>query len=658
MAEPLVIENKNALGDVVVLSALFRDLSTLYPGKWDLRYAGHCSPVLWHNPHISKIYRERPAHLKVITPTYGDHIKITKDPKGGPQSRYHFLQAYFKDFNRRMKTHAILQEPRGDIHLTEDEKTVRPFQQRYWVIFPGWKNDATVKKWSPARWQQLVDALRQCGILCVQTGNSGGGCQNPRLHNVMNTVGISPIRDLFQLIYHAEGVICGITSGMHIAAALQKPCVVVAGGREPWWFEAYVNTREPTFGPVASGKVAMPHRYLHTETLLPCNAYGGCWTNKILPTEKDKARMYCHAPTTDDFGEPMPACTKLIEVPHVIEAVMQYYDNGSLPPIGPKPQIILPENTQLPAIESVAQFAKTPPADAQLVRVGPSVGHTAALQRVDLPAEPTTVPTGSALLHPLIGGKMTMCVLLYGQDYFDLHRKCINAILSTTAPSTRDLRIACNDVGTDTLNYLSRLQDQQLVDAVYVNRENRKKYPVMRQMFYDTARPIDTKWIVWFDDDSIAGRDPEWYEKLAKVIIAFHASGVRMIGREMWHGLSGSQRELIKKQPWYKGKMFQLKSGREAPNGDGVRFVTGGFWAIETAAMRAAQIPDTILGHNGGDYWIGAQLHQAGFKLKGWNGNKQFVVESSVPRRGLHELHPGDHGWSPGGAEDPARSRK
>jgi hypothetical protein len=130
-----------------------------------------------------------------------------------------------------------------------------------------------------------------------------------------------------------------------------------------------------------------------------------------------------------------------------------------------------------------------------------------------------------------------------------------------------------------------------------------------------------------------------------------------MVGASMYHGLTGQQRELAKKRPWYRGKNFQMQNGVAAPNGAGTRFVTGGFWALETDMMRKADIPDPILGHNGGDYWIGAQLFQAGGKIKNWNSSKQFIATSSVKRRGLHELHPGDPGWIPGGVSDPTRKR-
>src|SRR6185437_7025840 len=73
------------------------------------------------------------------------------------------------------------------------------------------------------------------------------------------------------LMYHAEGVLCGVTLAMHLAAAVplkpgtckQRACVVVAGGREPPHWEAYPH-----------------HQFLSTVGTLPCCANGGCWKSR------------------------------------------------------------------------------------------------------------------------------------------------------------------------------------------------------------------------------------------------------------------------------------------------------------------------------------------------------------------------------------------
>lgn len=642
---PLYLHNSCAPGDVTVMSCVARELAKQHPGKYQLHYSGSSRQLLWFNPHVYRIGGpEKPRGVGAVHDLqYGRYLKEWNKP-GNP--RLHFLNAYLDAFRRQTGIHLELTEPKGDLHLTDEEKAHRPIEEPYWLLFSGGKTDFTVKRWSAARWQQLADALSGEGIRCVQTGASGGNHWNPTLSGVFSLVGQGDLRSLMQQIYHAEGVICGITSAMHIAACFDKPCVVVAGGREPWWFEAYVNAEEPHFGPHASGNVKMPHTYLHTETLLDCCAYGGCWKNKVQRSEPDRGQLYCHKPAVIESREVLPMCTSMITPEHVFEAVMKY--RTGLSPIGPKPQVSLPAPQPL-AVTGKTFWQPSPP----FTQLGKDdVPH------VHIPAAaPPQIKTSAGLDHPTIGGKMTICVLLYG-DYHELHTKCLNSILSTTPAASRDVRVGCNAVCQRSADYVTRLFDEGQINRVYLSPENLKKYPMMRLMLHDPESPIETKWIVWFDDDSIADRDPSWYTKLGQAIVEGASHGYEMYGNVNWHGLKQSQRALASTRPWYQGRQWQLKNGRQAPNADGVQFICGYFWALSTAAMRKANIPDEILGNNGGDYWIGAQLLQAGVKIKSWNSQRQFVNYSSVPRRGVYELHPGDPGWRPGGVEDVTRTRK
>lgn len=144
------------------------------------------------------------------------------------------------------------------------------------------------------------------------------------LPGALDVTGPANLREFLWYIYHADGVICCITAAMHIAAALQRPCVVVAGGREHWWWEAYVNTSMQTFGPKAA-PVPVPHRYLHTQDLLPCCMGRGCWKNKVTRAEKDKPGYYCHDPVDDGYGQIIPQCLNMITPEMVVDAVCSYY---------------------------------------------------------------------------------------------------------------------------------------------------------------------------------------------------------------------------------------------------------------------------------------------------------------------------------------------
>ena len=163
----------------------------------------------------------------------------------------------------------------------------------------------------------------------------------------------------------------------------------------------------------------------------------------------------------------------------------------------------------------------------------------------------------------------------------------------------------------------------------------------MRDMFHDKTNPINTNYLIWFDDDTICNRDSQWLTRLAETIIENHDEGYRMYGPIYTWSIRNSQVEWIREAKWYSGRPFRDKRGRPAIGANKIHFATGSFWALETAAMKKCDIPDIRIGHNGGDYMIGEQLYQGGYKLKTFSARKQIVNWSAFPRRGLNEKHTG-----------------
>jgi hypothetical protein len=239
---------------------------------------------------------------------------------------------------------------------------------------------------------------------------------------------------------------------------------------------------------------------------------------------------------------------------------------------------------------------------------------------------------------PAVGGKVTICVLCFG-DHHQLHRRCLTSIVETVPPSRMDLRVATNQVCLDTKNYLNTLP----ITHVYENNKVRRKYQAMREMFHDPERPITSKWVLWFDDDSYA-RKPDWLVKLGTAISEIQDPDIAMLGVKMMHPLKSPKgkdpRKWFHNAIWWRGVPFQTKQGREAANGNMIHFIVGGFWALRTDAIKRCQIPGPRLNHNGGDILIGEQLHQQGLKLKLFNKDKEFIHTSASPRRGFHEVFP------------------
>jgi len=549
--------------------------------------------------------------------------------------------------------------PKGDLHLDDWHYKNSPIAERYWIVVPGSKTDFTTKAWSATRWQQLINKLRDAGLKLIRCGATSRDCVNPPVDGVLDLLGQTNLRDLVWLVHHSDGVICPITSLMHMAACFDKPCVCIAGGREHWWWEAYVNVvGVENFGPY-SQSVRVPHRYLHTQGLLECCRDRGCWKNKVLHTQKDKHRSYCKLPVDDGFGQTIPECLRMITVEHVLEAVMSYYKDGTLPAIGSPRDLALP-NAPIPPkrvlhptkidlfapLETLLEAVK--PAAAPAEPGVPTLINAFSQQRHKAAKPVTPILREDPFDDPIIGGSMTICILMYG-NYPDMHRACLGSILKTTSPLRRQIRIVTNQLCMETRAWLERLRDDGTVHTLVLNDGNRKKYPAMRQLFWDETNPIETNWLVWFDDDSIANRDLEWYPKLANKIISEYHRKARMVGDLWFWTFKPSQIEWAKTRPWWRGRHLQTKQKTEAPNGQNIWFAAGGFWALETATMRQAGIPDPEIGHNGGDYVVGLQLWQQGYRTAAWNHGKKHVFTSSVGRRGLAELHTGMPNWIPGG---------
>ena len=99
---------------------------------------------------------------------------------------------------------------------------------------------------------------------------------------------------------------------MHVAAALDKPAVVIAGGREPVQWNAYPK-----------------QHYLHTVGTLPCSSIqgtvgGACWRSRVVPFNDgtDLDRDTCERPVST-ITTPTPECMTLIHSAEVAELVLR-----------------------------------------------------------------------------------------------------------------------------------------------------------------------------------------------------------------------------------------------------------------------------------------------------------------------------------------------
>lgn len=310
----LILRNFLSPGDLVMLTAAVRDLHRCHPGEFLTDVRTSC-PELWqHNPHLTPL-RETEPGVRQIDCHYPLIDRSNEEP-------YHCIHGFADDLNSQLQLNIRPTVFAGDIHLSAEERrwksTIHELGGRdvpFWIINAGGKFDYTIKWWDWRRYQQVVDHFRG-KILFVQIGEIGH--YHPPLKNVVDLRGRTDLRQLIRLVYHAQGVLCGVTALMHLAAAVptrpdrstSRAAVIVAGGREPTHWEAY-----------------SPHQFIHTIGALPCCDKGGCWRARTVSLgdgeKHDEPNKIC----SNVIGE-LPRCMDMITTHEVIQRIEKYFAGG------------------------------------------------------------------------------------------------------------------------------------------------------------------------------------------------------------------------------------------------------------------------------------------------------------------------------------------
>ncbi|HET6880298.1 MAG TPA: glycosyltransferase family 9 protein [Pirellulales bacterium] len=321
MVRRLILHSFQSPGDVLMLTAAVRDLHLANPGKFqtDIRTS---ADALWeHNPHVTRLNGEPGVE------TLECHYPLVHQANSRP---YHFIHGYAQFLEQRLGVPIPLTKFAGDVHLSAEEKS-RPLpfaelglKEGFWIVMAGGKYDFTAKWWDPAAYQAVVDHF-QGRIQFAQCGEAAHW--HPRLKGVVDVVGRTNLRDFVVLMHHAAGVLCPVTFAMHLAAAVptkaaislgnglravpqRRPCVVVAGAREPAHWEQYPG-----------------HQFLHTLGSLPCCVNDPCWRSRCQLVgdgdEKDR-RDVCERPVQLTPELRIAQCMALITPHDVIRAIERY----------------------------------------------------------------------------------------------------------------------------------------------------------------------------------------------------------------------------------------------------------------------------------------------------------------------------------------------
>ncbi len=312
----LLLRNFQSPGDLVMLTAAVRDLHKTYPKRFLTDVRTSC-PQLWeNNPYLTPLDPARPD-VRILDCDYPLIHRSNQEP-------VHFIHGFIEFLNRKLRLQIRPTAFKGDIHISDVEKSW--FSQvreglgedvPFWIVVSGGKYDFTAKWWDPRRIQEVVDHFLG-RILFVQVGERGH--HHPELRNVIDLRGKTDLRQLVRLVYHSQGVLTGVNALMHLAAAVEvkggrpqnRPCVVVAGGREPSQWEAYPH-----------------HQYIHTNGALSCCDNGGCWKSRVLPlgdgADADRPENLCV-----DVVDRLPRCMDLIRAEDVVRRIELYFQGGAL----------------------------------------------------------------------------------------------------------------------------------------------------------------------------------------------------------------------------------------------------------------------------------------------------------------------------------------
>jgi len=304
-----------------MLTAAVRDLHAAHPGQFQSDVRTSADAIWENNPHITPLKENEPG-----VETLDVHYPLIHQSNQRP---YHFIHGYTQYLEEQLGLTIPATKFHGDVYLTDRERETPGILEElgvpegfpFWIIVAGGKHDFTAKWWNPQSFQKVVDRFKG-RIHFAQCGEAGHW--HPPLDGVRNLVGKTTLRQFMRLVYHAAGVVCPVTLAMHLAAAVEtrdgrkgaRPCVVVAGGREPAHWEAYPN-----------------HQFISTNGALPCCAEGGCWKSRcqlVGDGDPKDSHNVCHMPVHVREDLRIAKCMEMIEPEDVIGRVELYYRGGAL----------------------------------------------------------------------------------------------------------------------------------------------------------------------------------------------------------------------------------------------------------------------------------------------------------------------------------------
>ena len=335
----IIFHNRQAIGDILMFTCAVRDFCRKFP---EIEVVVEATAMhLWdYNPYIYKGPRwndvvdpmtfwkgsnkpndqqrldmNKSAIKKAVEEERAVKIYIGPGMATNRSNRMsdHFANAFRISMEASLGVRIDQGPIRPDIYMNKEEYNDAPLvEPPYWLVTAGEKGDWTAKTWSIPRWQQVVDALPE--VKFVQLGMKGHGHKKLEGPNVVDFIGQTEgradgIRRLMNLFCNCEGSIGLVSFHMHLCAAFGKPCVIIAGAREPVWFTRYAG-----------------HQYLAVDGCIPCTVKGR--TDEPTACWKCDLKGCPHKVSVE--GQDLPLCTDMIKADDVVRAVMSYYRGNRL----------------------------------------------------------------------------------------------------------------------------------------------------------------------------------------------------------------------------------------------------------------------------------------------------------------------------------------
>jgi ADP-heptose:LPS heptosyltransferase/ubiquinone/menaquinone biosynthesis C-methylase UbiE len=318
----LVLCNRLAPGDILVMTNALRDLHKAFPGKYQTDVRTPCMEIFDNNPYVCKFSYNEQAYQKALAKfhklTGNDnearkHISVSGDTafidmhyplihRSGVTGS-HFSEGH-RDWLEKVLDVKIPQtDIRPEIYLSQTEKDWpspalnHGVDNKYWVLNAGGKMDFTLKQYP--YYQEVVNTLKsKYHFDIVQIGVKSH--DHKPMPGCVDLIGKTNIRELFRLIAGSQGVITCVSFPMHIAASFNVPCVVIAGARESVRWELFNS-----------------HQFLYLNGTLACaSGVEGCWKSTIESCQNKV--------------DGVPKCHKMITPADITRAVDRYYDGGVL----------------------------------------------------------------------------------------------------------------------------------------------------------------------------------------------------------------------------------------------------------------------------------------------------------------------------------------